>query len=686
YQGEEVPFNAHPRLDLFVASTSPHPAETFGCTGCHQGQDRATSFYRAAHTPTGEHTAAEWKEKYGWHELHYWEYPMHSRTYIEASCYQCHSQEIEIPEAEKLNRGRHLFEELGCAGCHKVGGFEDIPRVGPDLRKIASKTTQDWASRWIANPKGFRPTTKMPSFFHTTNRSGSEDVATNLAEIQAIVTYLFKNSETPVYPGAPSGNPVRGKALAHQVGCQGCHLVIGDPPEDQPKDYGRFGFGPNLRRIGEKTNPQWLYQWLQDPRKYHPGTRMPSLRLSTQEAADLTAYLMGLRSPADPGIPQANEEARRQALDEILTSFMRRNSTRDQVKEKISSMTEEEKNLFAGKRLIPRYGCAGCHMIAGFEDAQRIGVELTEIGNKISRKLDFGLVDIDHTLPTWLFHKMKDSRIFDLKRAVTWEEKLRMPDFALTDEEAEALVTLLMSIQKESTRPAITRILGATGEAVEAGRRIIVRRNCRGCHIIEGKGGDIQVALERELVPQGIPPEQVVAFAPPNLYREGEKVQPDWLFEFLKVPQTIRPWLNVRMPTFNFSDQEGTALARYFALADDVDFPFSSRVRETLTAVELQSAHTLFSPDYLNCLSCHQQGTRKPEGPPSGWAPDFSLAAKRLRPAWIVEWLRDPQELQPGTKMPSYFATADSGPPDVLGGDEEKQIEVLKKYLLSLGS
>lgn len=689
YQEESPPFNSHPNLDLMVASASPHPKENFGCTGCHQGLDRATSFQLAAHSPASADLAKAWKKKYHWKKMEHWEYRMWPPEYVEASCNPCHSQQAEIPQAEKFNRGKHLFEELGCHGCHKVRGFEDLPKVGPDLRQIASKTTPDWIYRWVGDPKAFRPTTKMPKFFFTANRSGADDESWNHTEIDAITTYLLENSERPEYPPAPAGNPERGRYLAHQIGCQGCHLVIDESPADLGPDYGRFSFGPSLRRVGEKVNAPWLYQWLRDPRRYHPATRMPDLRLSRRESADLTAYLMSLRDPdgkMGPAPAEITPAERSKALDEILKIYFRRELTKDQADERIGSLSPLEKKLIVGERLISKYGCAGCHEINGFETAQRVGVELSQIGHKNVRKLDFGALEIPHTVHDWLYQKMKDSRIFDLKREVAWQNKLRMPDFALTDDETQDIVTMLLGQQKESMRPRNAKLLSATEEAVEAGRHLVKRFNCRGCHILEGKGGDIQASLARELPKEGITPEEVGAYAPPNLYREGSKVQPDWLFRFLKAPNTIRPWLRVRMPTFQFSDREATILARYFALADEVSFPFSSVPEEPMRPAEMQAALTLFSRDYFNCTSCHQQGSKKPEGPPSGWAPDFALAGQRLRPAWITEWLLDPQALQPGTRMPGYFSTADSGPPDILEGDEAAQIEVLKKYLFTLGS
>jgi hypothetical protein len=76
------------------------------------------------------------------------------------------------------------------------------------------------------------------------------------------------------------------------------------------------------------------------------------------------------------------------------------------------------------------------------------------------------------------------------------------------------------------------------------------------------------------------------------------------------------------------------------------------------------------------------QGTRTPEGPKDGWAPDLTLARQRLNPNWIIKWLKDPQKVQPGTKMPSFYP---GGPDNVLGGKEDVQIEALRDYLMSIG-
>ena len=66
---------------------------------------------------------------------------------------------------------------------------------------------------------------------------------------------------------------------------------------------------------------------------------------------------------------------------------------------------------------------------------------------------------------------------------------------------------------------------------------------------------------------------------PPTLIREGERVQPDWLFRFLRHPTIIRPQFSrqgaiekgmmvLRMPRFNMSDEDAQAIVNYFAAVD----------------------------------------------------------------------------------------------------------------------
>ncbi len=196
-----------------------------------------------------------------------------------------------------------------------------------------------------------------------------------------------------------------------------------------------------------------------------------------------------------------------------------------------------------------------------------------------------------------------------------------------------------------------------------AGKRLIRDLGCPACHEIKGHQTTIQAEA-------------------PDLTYEGDKVRPEWLFAFLKGPHPLRPWLKGRMPDFHFTDEEVLAVTEYLQTLKDPAAAARPPAPGKAFPDVVAAGARLASKDYFDCLTCHQQGDKKPEGTPDGWAPDLAFARARLKPDWILRWLQNPQRVQAGTKMPSFFP---GGPPDVLGGDEPKQMAALRDYLLSLG-
>ncbi len=674
-------FATHPDMSLYLSGRSPHPIEKIGCTICHVGRGRGTSFENTAHTPKDDAEAKAWKQRYGWSKMHHWDYPMLPLVYTEAMCGKCHRDVVEVPQAHQLNRGRELVETLGCFGCHKIRGYEGLRKVGPDLTRIGGKLERDWVVQWVHNPRDFKPTTKMPRIFDLSNTSSAEDRARNAALINGIAAYLFENADRPAYPAPPvAGSAAQGRILVEKTGCRGCH-VVGEGDEAE-KPYDHRGFGPNLNGIGSKAKIGWLFAWLKDPRAYFPETKMPNLRLTDPEAGDIASYLMTLKNPAFEAKPMPRTDSG--VRDQLALDFLRARMTDSEARTRLAAMSNREKDLFLGERGITRQGCFGCHVIKGFENAQQIGTELTEEGDKDVARLDFGFVEIPEARHDWFFQKLKDPRIFDRGKVKTYDEKLRMPQFNLTDEDARSVTLALLSLTKDDVPMPSQKNLSPRETEIARGQRVVRDRNCRGCHIVEGEGGAIRPAIAKTFMAmnEGMSEEDALAFAPPVLKMEGAKTQPDWLFGFLRGPVPIRPWLSIRMPTFGFSDGDATDVVKYFSALDRQPFPYETIPPKQMPPEEMQAAQKLFSKDYFSCLSCHQQGAIKPLGDPSRWAPDLVNARDRLRPRWISTWLHDPQKVQPGTRMPTFFSSPDAVPPDVLNGNMERQIQVLVDYMV----
>jgi mono/diheme cytochrome c family protein len=692
FEDAEQPYRTHPNLELFLSSQSPHPVEEFGCTSCHGGRGRGTDFVSAVHMPSTPEQRKEWEEKYHWHQLHHWERPMFPLKYVEAGCFQCHSGQTVIPGADRLNLGLNLIEKAGCYSCHNIDKYKGRSRPGPSLVHLASKSDRDWVYRWIEDPKSFRHNTWMPQFFHQFNNSDEASVRRTRQEIHAITHVLFARSEEfKLDPMPVKGRPARGEELVASVGCFGCHQIEREPSGELISlNSLRREHGPNLIGLGSKTTPEWIYNWLKNPPRYHPATRMPDLRLTDQEAADIAAFLAGDRhdefqARAVPPVEEAE-------VDDIVLGFLRAMNPEAEARERLGAMKLDEKLDLAGTKLIRQYGCFSCHEIRGYESDKPIGTDLTEEGSKPVHQLDFGFIDLDHVNYAWFDQKLRNPRIFDRDRIKPPTDKLRMPNFHFTDQEVDALVTALLGFVTPD--PLNKKKAPRTPERmyVEAGQVLVREFNCQGCHLLEGDGGAIQKTIAEWLVryqdkTEAEAASQAESFSPPNLVGEGQKVRSDWLFDFLHRPSTIRPWLTVRMPTFGFDAGALNTLVAYFSHLDREPFPFTAPVEVTADRDEMAQAAKLFSDEYFSCGSCHIVGEQLPGGSAENWAPNFALAKHRLKPDWIVKWIINPQAMLPGTKMPTFYDPDyfnDMGPEDILDGDEHRQIRALRDYILSI--
>lgn len=695
YTEEKQPFRTHPNPDLYIASKSPHPIETFGCTVCHSGRGRGTTFVRAAHWPNDPESEERWHHDHEWHELHHWDFDQLPLRYVESSCYQCHQGQTQIDGAPKWNRGVRLMQLTGCFGCHKVEGFERMRQAGPSLRGLPTKTTPDWAYKWIRDPKNFRPNTRMPQFFDLPNINDEHNRNLSTAGINGIVAYLWATGGgKDAAPLPVAGDPAHGEQLLFSVGCMGCHQI--GPPEVTDRSHER-NLGPNLANLGSKLNERWLFAWLKNPHDYFPDTWMPNLRLSDQEAADLTAYLMQFRDAAFDAQPRLDSAP--EAREELVLEFLKRSLEDAPARAKLASMSIEEQNIYIGEHVIRRNGCFGCHDIAGFEHEQRIGTELTFEGSKDVNKFDFGLTPShpdgghtkhrytrDYTQSTadtadakffvprtnhdWIKTKLLHPRIWDRGRVKKYDEYLKMPWFNFTEDEAESVVTVILSFQRSLVPGRRKYQMSGERLAVAHGRALVQEFNCRACHIIEGRGRAIASTIEE------------TPFLPPDLTGEGKKVQTQWLFDFLIKPIPIRPWLRARMPTFGFEGHEANAIVEYFARLDKEPFPSVYYDPESISTASLDAGKQMFT--LFQCQQCHVLGEIPENVGVDSLAPNLLMARQRLKPDWVTEWILAPEAFQPGTKMPGFFPDGreeESNYDGWFDADAELQAQALRDHI-----
>ncbi len=648
--------------------------------------------------------------------------------------------------------------------------MQDQKKIGPNLKDVRLKLRKEWLPIWLENPQGFRPGTKMPTFWRfstATDGHGVKPDADAADQIKAISAYLWQESFDGRVPEQQRGNAARGKQLFETRGCLGCHS-IGDAESPIGGD-----FAANLQRVGEKSNFNYIVRWIHNPRErwapYCPkekrdltpedysknnkqyvfdtelnsrcpndGTElqvqnmtvMPNFRLSDADARDIATYLFSLSGP--PSYPDA--------------SFM------------------DDSNLKQkGFGLIKQYGCAGCHEIKGFEEEQRIGKELTVEGATPIERLDFALLTHDaekghdplklhgeHSEKPWynhkgfFEHKLAEPSIYDQGKEKDPKDKLRMPKPFLTPEWRNALTTFLLgSVGTEGSNVPRSLFYDPQDQRrqdVQNGWWVIKKYNCVGCH---------QIQVDQRSSLMGVPLYQTPEgkdFLPPRLTSEGARVDPNWLLRFLTDPSLseqrgptaaetarpqaspgngqpangnqnatasvsgngngqeasssgklkpqpgldrngVRPYLQARMPTFNFSPNELQILVRFFMALSGQQEPYIKEPLQPLTEQEKMVARQMFTSG-TPCLKCHITGD--PAHDATAIAPNFLLAPERLKPDWTFRWLLDPAQISPGTAMPTGLFRKEGerwvinlpNPPASANAYHQDHAQLLVRYML----
>ena len=132
------------------------------------------------------------------------------------------------------------------------------------------------------------------------------------------------------------------------------------------------------------------------------------------------------------------------------------------------------------------------------------------------------------------------------------------------------------------------------------------------------------------------------------------------------------------MPTFGLEDPHLNDAIDYFAAISESVGPFRTHDLAP-EAGELNAGEELFS--ILQCQACHVLDTIPADRDTDNLAPDLRMAHERLQPDWVIDWLREPLEIQPGTKMPQYWAELPGSFFEQLDNDGVRQIEALRDYL-----
>ncbi|BCU75386.1 c-type cytochrome [Luteolibacter sp. LG18] len=195
----------------------------------------------------------------------------------------------EASDAAKLGelqrQGRLLFASNHCAKCHVPAsglGANPMPETSefaPLLAGEGERVTEEWLTRWIADPHKLRPSTRMPALVDAGSDAGRQQAA----DIAAFIASQKLGGAPGKAPDAALAQ--KGGETFHTLGCVACHTL---PSQTEPdKDHKRIP----LNNVASKYQPGALTAFLKKPDAFHSTTGMPDFRLSDDEAGSLAAFL-----------------------------------------------------------------------------------------------------------------------------------------------------------------------------------------------------------------------------------------------------------------------------------------------------------------------------------------------------------------------------------------------------------
>ncbi len=363
---------------------------------------------------------------------------------------------------------------------------------------------------------------------------------------------------------------------------------------------------PDLIKIASKATAKWIFNYIINCQKLQPGIEMPHYGFSTDEAAAVTAYLES--EMVDWDAPKDTATSTKPPAD-----FFER-----------------------GMVLFNQYNCGGCHALSSEKVTINRGPDLSSIGSKKIYQIDFGTTGLPRTLHNFIESKIRSPRSFG--------ETARMPEYMLNEINLQAITTLLLSFQNEPIPLEFIRSAPFAKEYNPQGMvgQIIRKYSCLKCHTINQTGGTIA----------------------PDLSIVGSQLQQQWVERYFKLPYSLRPVMEERMPNLFISEDEIKTLANYFntVLVDD-SLVIGNNLDNSIAAID--RGQGLFREKY-GCQSCHIiDGKGGYVGPP------LDNTSNRLQAGWIYHWLMDPQKYTPGTLEPC-------------AGMSDAEAKDLTAYLMSL--
>jgi len=182
---------------------------------------------------------------------------------------------------EQVARGKQLWDENNCMGCHTLLG--EGAYYAPELTRVHTRRGPEFIRAMLRDPEGMYPGQRRMVKYHFTPGE-EEDLVAFFAWIGTMDLNGFPPEPNLMPVAVSAGAPVASIADRPQIFnqmCVACHALGGQGG----------AVGPALDGVGSRREAAFIAGWLRDPYAAKPDSKMPKLPLTEGQIDELVAFL-----------------------------------------------------------------------------------------------------------------------------------------------------------------------------------------------------------------------------------------------------------------------------------------------------------------------------------------------------------------------------------------------------------
>ncbi len=611
----------------------------------------------------------------------------------------------ETVRQDNYTKGLKFFVQYGCSSCHSYRDTElvmegNAPKdeeylfIGPDLSNLARRYNEPMAAAWIVEKirepaKNFADS-RMPQIrFSNSLQNASQVSQTECSLDDPVIMIVYYLMSSGNHTKAFDENVTSEKAEISpsdsvsvdisQYGCTGCHVISG---------YSSVQIGPELTCFGNKPisqldfSPAVKYLSMEKNHLYDakiisdemdtPG-RLNRLSerdsrlwsLSRQDRSEFVIQKLLLPRSFEQRLVECSNVQRTATSTKLRMGYFASLTPNDRVaiatyllglQPQTFRVTEDHFSevLDQGRHIIQRYGCLGCHVevpesiiVASTTIRSQLQMDVSERKN-IQKNTLYGMYECDSDGYLVSFDTFQDGKnnVFHLWRPLAMD----------------------------ANEPPLESLL-IPENAVFSQSKMSGGRYFR------------QLMEHKSLFGDNVNTNELLEKCPPAFISIGGRIQPSQLERWLQNPISYRSSVYMPMPHFLLTSTESRQLVEYFSAieyisswnendaffdtddskkqkywtlsSDEQTFPsVSSEMKDVTDSNKLiqinqyrQEAWKIIRSPQV-CGQCHAYGTEEPK-----IGPDLKMAAQRLKPTALRQWITSPHRIRPWTSMPSFFTS-----------------------------